>query len=451
VGPAGRRADELLELGDRIAELARSIQVAEAQMMRLIVEFDARRGWAEAGFSSCAEWLAWRVGVRLNAARERVRTARALVELPLASAAMAEGKLSYAKARALTRVATAESEKELLALAEAGSAESLERVVRAWKAMDDAQELTVEQMRHRNRRFSVFVDDDGSYVVNGRLDPETGAMLMRAVEAASDLLFREEQKGPKDATEADCEPANTDTTPAQRRADAVGLLAERALAAGLGDDTRGTRAERYQVLLHVEPDTLMADRPSGRSELDGVRVCRETARRLTCDAGVARVTAVTSVGSGKAVTSVGRGKAVASVGRRTRTVPPALRRALLARDRGCRFPACGSRFVDAHHIVHWADGGPTALSNLVLLCRRHHRAVHEDGMRICMDRDAAVVFFTGDGRALAGAPAPSAESARALPSPPASSAPNPGAARFTRDCDLPWHIEARVWEALEAG
>ncbi len=201
---------------------------------------------------------------------------------------MAAGDLSYAKARALTRVATPESEEQLLELARAGSADNLERVVRAWKAMDDARELTLEQARHRARRFSVFVDESGSYVVSGRLDPEAGALLMRAVEAASDVLFRGE-----------AEPE--ETTPAQRRADAVGLLAERALAAGFGDDARGTRADRYQVLLHVEPDTLEAHRPSGRSELDGVRVCKETARRLTCDAGIAMVEGETR---GPDVTSV---------------------------------------------------------------------------------------------------------------------------------------------------
>ncbi|NNK63523.1 MAG: DUF222 domain-containing protein, partial [Gemmatimonadetes bacterium] len=336
---SGERADALLALGDRIADLARSIQVAEAEMMRLIVEFDRRRGWAEAGFGSCAEWLAWRIGVLPNAARERVRTARALAELPLATAAMAEGRLPYAKARALTRVATPESEEALLALAEAGSALNLERVVRAWKAMDDAKELSAEQVRHRNRRFSVFVGDDGSYVVKGRLEPEVGAVLMRAVEAATDALYRREVDGepaagadlPSAAPSSAAEPCDVlDITAAQRRADAVGLLAERALAAGFGESGdgvavdgecvgRGSRAERYQVLLYVEPDTLREDRPSGRSELDGVRVCRETSRRLTCDAGVARVEEKKADGVAPHVT------AVTSVGRRTRTVPPVLR------------------------------------------------------------------------------------------------------------------------------
>ncbi len=433
--PAARRADALLELGDRIAEIDRSIRAAEAEMMRLIVEFDDARGWEDAGFPNCAEWLAWRVSVGLNAARERVRTARALADLPQISAAMDAGELSYAKARALTRVATPESESALLELAQAASAAKVEQIVRAWKAMDDARELTAEQARHRNRRFSIHVDDDGSYVVHGRLDPEVGALLMRAVDAASDVMFR---------AEAD----HTETTPAQRRADAVGLVAERALAGGFGSDPRGSRADRYQVLLHVEADTLRADRASGRSELDGVRVCKETARRLTCDAGVAMVdVAPKAEGAEEPPPHV---TAVTSAGRRTRTVPPALRRALLARDRGCRFPGCGSRFVDAHHIVHWADGGPTTLSNLVLLCAHHHRAVHESSLSICMDRTAAVVFFTAQGRALTGAPAPAAGPPPALPSAPPSSAPYPGAARYRRDGDVPWSIEARAREALDS-
>lgn len=440
--PAGERADALLEVGDRIAELQRAIGVAQAEMMRLIVEFDDGRGWADAGFPNCAEWLAWRTGMGRNAARERVRTARALAGLPQAAAAMAAGELSYAKARALTRVATPESEEQLLELAQAGSADNLEQVVRAWKAMDDARELTVEQARHRARRFSVVVDEGGSYVVSGRLDPEAGAMLMRALEAASDVLFR-----------AEVDPEQT--TPAQRRADAVGLLAERALAAGFGDDPRGTPADRYQVLLHVESDTLQADRPSGRSELDGVRVCKETARRLTCDTGIAVVEG-TRRGPGQgpghgAGHRPGHVTAVTSEGRRTRTIPPALRRSLLARDRGCRFPGCGSRFVEAHHIVHWADGGPTALTNLVLLCRRHHRHVHEHGMRVCLDRTAAVLVFTADGRPLAGAPAPSGAAVRRLSPAPESPAPYPGAARYRRDRDIPRSVEAQVWEALDTG
>ncbi|MDT8369970.1 MAG: HNH endonuclease signature motif containing protein, partial [Longimicrobiales bacterium] len=144
-------------------------------------------------------------------------------------------------------------------------------------------------------------------------------------------------------------------------------------------------------------------------------------------------------------------------GRRTRTVSPALRRALELRDRGCRFPGCSCRFTDAHHIVHWADGGRTDLKNLVLLCRRHHRAVHEGGMRVCLDRDGRVAFFTPRGRAVSDAPRrglpPTSEPDVPTPLPPAppsaSSWPGP-IVRWRYDRDIPWEIEARAWEALDS-
>mgnify|MGYP002084520293 CR=1 FL=1 len=186
-------------------------------------------------------------------------------------------------------------------------------------------------------------------------------------------------------------------TAEQRRADALGLIAERALAAGFEGDgapVSGSRAERYQVVLHVEPESLRRDGEPGMSELaDGARYTAENSRRLACDASVVEVVK-------------GPDGSVLDVGRRTRTVPPALRRALDARDRGCRFPGCGLRFTDAHHIEHWADGGATSLRNLVQLCRRHHRLVHEDGHRVFSDADGQVVFFSPTGQAIAASPAP---------------------------------------------
>ena len=135
--PSGREPsgddDELHKLGERIAELAACINSAEARMMTLIADFDRRGGWKDGGFSSCAEWLAWRTGTRIGTARERVRTARALEKLPQTAEALREGSISYAKVRALTRVATPEREAELLEFARAGSAAKLERTVRMWK------------------------------------------------------------------------------------------------------------------------------------------------------------------------------------------------------------------------------------------------------------------------------------------------------------------------------
>ena len=217
------------------------------------------------------------------------------------------------------------------------------------------------------------------YVVRGKLTAEHGALLMRAVEAASDALHSEQIE--RMSKSASAETLFRDA--ARRRADAMGLVAERALAAGFGttseesEDTTtkessarpplsGTRAERYQVMLHVDADTLSADEEPGRSELeDGTRISAETSRRLACDAAMVTVSHDTD-GS------------VLGVGRRTRTIQPALRRALEVRDRGCRFPGCGLRFTDAHHVKHWADGGETTFQNLLLLCSFHHRLVHEE-------------------------------------------------------------------------
>ena len=236
---AGKPDDDLARLGDRIAELAAGINAAEAQMMTLIADFDRRGGWKD-DFGSCAEWLAWRIGIKIGPARERVRAARALENLPQTAGALREGSISYAKVRALTRVATPESEAKLLEFARAGSAANLEQMVRMWKKLSRDAELTAEQARHRSRAFSVFVDGDGMYVVKGRLEPEVGAVLMRAVEAASDALFRGEcgasdaRPGAK-ARDPGVEKADPRPEPKQRRADAVGLLAERALAMGFGD------------------------------------------------------------------------------------------------------------------------------------------------------------------------------------------------------------------------
>lgn len=463
--------DELFTLGERCAEAYMRADALQYQAMRLLVEFHQREGWRDTGFSSTAEWLAWRIGIRPGAARERLRTALALDDLPQISEAMERGALSFTKVRALTRVATPDNEDTLLEFAQAGSAANLERLVRGWKSLDRKSELTAEQVRHRTRRFSAFVDVDGMVVVRGRLDPEVGAMLMRAVEAANDALFREEGSG--------VDEANTELqemTPEQRRADAMGLIAERALAAGFGagassgasspSPISGSRAERYQVMLHVDEATLQESTEPGQSELeDGTRVSAETSRRLACDCGVVKIghQAAGGVGGGvrggvrgEVVTGeVGTGEAVGEVvgaGRRTRTVPPALRRALEARDRGCRFPGCGLRFTEAHHIQHWADGGETSLRNLALLCRTHHRAVHEGRVQICMDVRGQVAFFTPKGKTLFDAPPRRgiwAEGAR--PGMGTHPAHPSGAGKWRRDRDIPYAIEAKAWETLESG
>jgi uncharacterized protein DUF222/HNH endonuclease len=282
-----------------------------------------------------------------------VRVARALPDLPLVHAAFARGELSYSKVRALTRVADAESEQKLLGLARALTAAQLERAVRAFRRVtsEEANDL------HDGAHLTTFWEDDGSLAIHGRLAPEDAAVFLRALDAARDSLC--ELAGHEEGGSAEPRPWPTS-------AETVVALAEAALASAPSRSS----GERYQVVVHVDADALASDEGEGGCALDdGPAIAPETARRLACDAAVVAI-------------SERQGRAV-HVGRKTRTVPPALRRALNRRDRGCRFPGCENRrFVDAHHLRNWARGGETRLDNLLLLCRRHHRLVHEGGYAV---------------------------------------------------------------------
>ena len=184
-----RRAAELERLGDEIAELSAHLDAATARLLELIREFDARGGW-NTGFSSCAAWLSWRVGLEPGTARERVRVARALGARPRRAEALGRGELSYAKVRALTRVATPETEARLLAVGRAGTAVHVERIVRGWRQVDQRAEAREAVRRHTLRGFQVYEDGDGMVVVRGRLAPEVGALLLRALDAGREAMYQ---------------------------------------------------------------------------------------------------------------------------------------------------------------------------------------------------------------------------------------------------------------------
>jgi len=285
--------------------------------------------------------LHWRTGIDLGAAREKVRVAKALADLPRVSGAMQRGEISYAKARALSRVATPENEAQLLDIAYAGTASQVTRVARAWRQCDRIEEARDTERRHLGRSVTTWVDDDGMLVRRARLTPELGAVVQRALAADLD---------------------------------------------------RGAAGDRYPVVLYVEAATsgLSASQASPHAVIElgdgGVNVSAETSRRLSCDASVV-------------VMREGPDRSVLDVGRKTRTVSTAIRRALTARDARCQFPGCAARRCDAHHITHWADGGATSLDNLLLLCRRHHRLVHEGGCDVAREPNG-VMFISRDGRRL---------------------------------------------------
>src|SRR6266480_326638 len=253
--------------------------------------------------------------------------------------------------------------------------------------VDRKAEAREADRQHAGRALHVYPDEDGTVRIRGRLTPEVGALLMQALAAAREAVY------PKNVPAGTCAPGVSQETPTmeQQQADALAFLAETALHHGIDP---GAPGERYQVVVHVDAAVLADADQAGQSVLeDGARVPAGTSRRLAGDAS-------------RVVMRHDEAGHTVEVGARTRTIPPALRRALHHRDRGCRFPGCGLRFGQGHHIRHWAQGGPTTLSNLALLCRRHHRAVHEEGYHLDRQPDGELRFCRPDGRVLPEVPPP---------------------------------------------
>ena len=260
--------------------------------------------------------------------------------------------------------------------------------MRGWRRVDRQAEAREAARRHARRSLQVYQDEDGMVVLRGRLAPEVGALLVQALAAARETLYQQARGTDPRPTE----PSEDAPTMAQQQADALALLAETALHHGIYP---GAPGHRYQVVIHVAATALADPAQPGQSVLkDGAHVPAGTSQRLACDAS-------------RVVMRHGDDGRVVEVAARTRTIPPALRRALHHRDRGCRFPGCGVRFGQGHHIRHWAQGGPTTLSNLALLCRRHHRAVHEEGYQLDRQPDGELRFRRPDGQLLPEVPPPS--------------------------------------------
>jgi hypothetical protein len=360
-------------LGEEIARMAAHLDAATHHLLTCVRQFDQSGEWHRQGALSCAHWLSWRIGLDAMTAREKVRVARALGELPSIDEALRRGRLSYAKVRALTRVATAENEGRLLDLAFASTGAQLERICRSFRRVV-AEQLPSDPTLDERRYVSDRVLPSGMVRVEAVLHPDEAALVMKAIEAA-----RAAARAAKGIEAAENVSAETPARPTVSKPDALVQVAESFLAHG---EAAGTGGDRYQIFVHLQQDPLA---PDGTSTLaatldDGTRVPAETFRRLACDASLV------SVAHDAAGTPL-------DVGRRTRTIPPALRRALWSRDRGCRFPACANtHHVHAHHIDHWAHGGETSLDNLVLLCGSHHRLLHEGGIGVTRTGSGGLEF-----------------------------------------------------------
>jgi hypothetical protein len=363
------------ELEAEITALAGHLNAANYRWLTLIAEFDKRNGWSDWATQSCAHWLNWKCGIALGAAREKVRVAHALEKLPKISASMEKGELSYSKVREMTRVATSATEDCLLMVALNGSAQHVATLVRGYRRAVEAQELSREEQQQSSRSLTFHYDDDGSLIVSARLPAEVGAVFVKALDVGIEELSTDVPAGTSEAS-------GKKLTRSMKQADALAVVAESFLQHGAEAMNGG---DKYQIVVHVSEETLK-DKEAGTCEFeDGPAVAAETVRRCSCDASIVEIT---EDEDGNPL----------NVGRKTRSIPPALRRALNSRDKGCRFPGCcNKKYVDGHHIHHWANGGETKLSNLVTLCRFHHHLVHEGGVQIQILDDGAFRFVKPNG------------------------------------------------------
>jgi hypothetical protein len=407
---------ELEQLGERIAEQAAHLDAAMHRLLADLREFDERGGWHVQGALSCAHWLSWRVGWDLVTARERVRVARKLAEFPTIDDALRRGEVSYSKARALVRVATPANETLLLDHARLMTASQLEKLSRKYALVQrhgqDPHPVGDVQRRYVRRRDT----EDGMVKIEAVLHPEEAELIWATLNHAATQLAREPASPADDSAESrvaapphEAAVNRLSRDPAGEGSDGIGdsaesrdvreptsrasgsVLYQRADAARRAWSRadalvwlaqgylRGDRPDRspVEITLTIPASSLRPDAadPAEAGELGESFVSGETARRLSCDAGVVEV-----VEDDHGVPL--------SVGRKQRTISGALKRALYKRDSACTFPGCTHRvFLEGHHIKHWADGGETSLPNTALLCSTHHRYVHEYGYEIELGPD----------------------------------------------------------------
>ena len=379
------------QLEQDIISLSSHLNATEYEFLVLVREFDLRQGWKPYHFNNCAEWLNMKVGIAPGTAREKMRVANALFDLTATSEAFQKGELSYSKARALTRVATPHNEEKLLDHAIPATALQVENHCREMRNVRREVSTVDVNRLHRQRYLSRSLHGDGSMTISVELPKESGDLVMKALEMALRELeqpedtFEGDQGASASVIEKGSEEINekvhgkvhgkgngkgngrtTDSLPA-KQADALVRMARGYLSGG--KEKNSSTADHYQVMVHVDEEVLRnAPGESSKSDLPS-----ETIRRLCCDSGLV------------VVTKDEKGNPL-NVSRKHRVVQPPLKRALLARDKCCRFPGCThEKWLDAHHVMHWADGGETSLDNTILLCSTHHRLLHEGGFRIRKD------------------------------------------------------------------
>lgn len=388
----------------QLKELVRRQDASLARILDLLVQFDELEGWRSSGARHCPAWMNSELGISTKLGFEYLRVGRSLKSLPVIKALFEQGKLSWTKVRALTRIADAGNEQLLAAAALDTTANGTERLCDHYRWARTQDDLDSEDARARtqfeHRSLTWRKNHCGNLVLRLELTPEHAAAFLKAVARCEDRLFvdAEGKLSPEGAIEVDPDDPEARPLPscsaAQLRADAALLMAESSLRA---EDTDIVAADRYQVIVNVDLDTLRTDRaedadaranananadadaeanararplPPRRASIEDIgAIGANTARRLACDASIVNLIS-------------DKGEPL-SIGRKSRVHTPAIRRAVLARDSHCQFNGCDcTRHLHLHHIVHWADGGETSVENTLAICPYHHRLVHEHGYSI---------------------------------------------------------------------
>ncbi|MBK7533909.1 MAG: DUF222 domain-containing protein [Myxococcales bacterium] len=450
--------EEVQALGEHIAEQAVHLDAAMHRLLADLRMFDAAGGWYRQGFGTCAHWLSWRVGWDLGTAREHLRVARALHTLPLVSEALSAGQISYSKTRAITRVATAATEAVLLGYAQHCTASQLETVCRKVGVLGADAAGRATRPHDSERYVAHTTTASGMVCVKACLRPDEAALLLQVLQQAAVDYTREpaaasaetsaaseETSAPAErATGASAEVADVSaeapapaersaTSPAEAQRSSTTATTTRrpynradGLMALVHSYARGSSAERSPVELIVTVPVALLQQSAATTDSATATAGSTTANISATTALPLAAATFTDRGASLPVALTGEtdlalspqatrrlacdcGLVVAtdtdttplSIGRKTRTIPAALKRALLLRDRTCRFPGCDHRlFLEGHHLQHWADGGETNLDNLALLCSLHHAYVHERGYRITQSATGDLAFEDPRGRAV---------------------------------------------------
>jgi hypothetical protein len=348
-----RRSLDQLEEG--LISLSGHINSMEYEFLVLVREFDLRQGWRAYHFNNCAEWLNMKCGIATATAREKIRVANLLFDLPQTAAAFQKGDLSFSKAKSLTRVATPHNEEHLLDFALKATASQVDKHCQDLRNVQRETSIRDANRLHQQRYLSWSAHSDGSVTLSVELPKESADLVIKAIEKSAAQSIDNPPRGGWPPRVSDL---------FQQQADALVEVARSFLAGG--EDNKSSTADHYQVTVHVDEKAL-AGVPDENSKSD---LPIETVRRLCCDSSLI------------AATDDEHGN-TKDVSRKHRLVHPSLRRKLMSRDKGCRFPGCThEKWLDAHHVVHWADGGETTAENLVMLCSKHHRLLHEGGFEI---------------------------------------------------------------------